>query len=109
MLCDEKYVIYINVKESNRRFKKTQRKYKNVLIYLYKYYAFLKPASLTMRASSGNIGSDNDMKMEPSSPTEKYAFSRCNSTGSVNTPSSSAHNTGKYFLYLINLINLICI
>ncbi|XP_077273891.1 helix-loop-helix-leucine zipper transcription factor bigmax isoform X4 [Temnothorax americanus] len=49
--------------------------------------------SLTMRASSGNMGSDSDMKLEPSSPTEKYTFSRCSSTGSVNTPSSSAHNT----------------
>ncbi|XP_018342534.1 PREDICTED: max-like protein X isoform X3 [Trachymyrmex septentrionalis] len=51
------------------------------------------PANLTMRASSGNIESDNDMKLEPSSPTEKYTFSRCSSTGSVHTPSSSAHNT----------------
>lgn len=50
-----------------------------------------------MRSGSGNIGGDNDMKLEPSSPTEKYTFSRCSSTGSVNTPSSSAHNTGKKF------------
>ncbi|XP_020280318.1 max-like protein X isoform X2 [Pseudomyrmex gracilis] len=49
--------------------------------------------SLGMRAGSGNIGSDSEMKLEPSSPTEKYTFSRCGSTGSVNTPSSSAHNT----------------
>ncbi|XP_011876081.1 PREDICTED: max-like protein X [Vollenhovia emeryi] len=48
---------------------------------------------LTMRVRSGNVGSDSDMKLEPSSPTEKYTFSRCSSTGSVNTPSSSAHNT----------------
>lgn len=51
-----------------------------------------------MRASS-NIGSDSDMKLEPSSPTEKYTFSRCSSTGSVNTPSSSAHNTGKRMFF----------
>ncbi|XP_011062878.1 PREDICTED: max-like protein X isoform X3 [Acromyrmex echinatior] len=51
------------------------------------------PANLTMRASSGNVEPDNDMKLEPSSPTEKYTFSRCSSTGSVHTPSSSAHNT----------------
>ena len=50
-------------------------------------------ANLAMR-SGGNIGGDSDMKLEPSSPTEKYTFSRCSSTGSVNTPSSSAHNTG---------------
>lgn len=48
-----------------------------------------------MRGRGGNIGADSDMKLEPSSPTEKYTFSRCSSTGSVNTPSSSAHNTGK--------------
>ncbi|XP_012529521.1 max-like protein X [Monomorium pharaonis] len=51
-------------------------------------------SGLTMRTNSINIGSDSsDMKLEPSSPTEKYTFSRCSSTGSVNTPSSSAHNT----------------
>ncbi|XP_014479262.1 PREDICTED: max-like protein X [Dinoponera quadriceps] len=49
-------------------------------------------SSLTMHTSS-SINSDSDMKLEPSSPTEKYTFSRCGSTGSVNTPSSSAHNT----------------
>ncbi|KOX80707.1 Max-like protein X [Melipona quadrifasciata] len=49
-------------------------------------------SNLAMR-SGGNIGGDSDMKLEPSSPTEKYTFSRCSSTGSVNTPSSSAHNT----------------
>lgn len=48
-----------------------------------------------MHAGGGNAGLDSDMKLEPSSPTEKYAFTRCGSTGSVNTPSSSAHNTGK--------------
>ncbi|EFN84400.1 max-like protein X isoform X1 [Harpegnathos saltator] len=50
-------------------------------------------SGLMMHTGSGNIGSDSDMKLEPSSPTEKYTFSRCGSTGSVNTPSSSAHNT----------------
>lgn len=54
---------------------------------------FVEIANLAMR-SGGNIGGDSDMKLEPSSPTEKYTFSRCSSTGSVNTPSSSAHNTG---------------
>lgn len=49
--------------------------------------------SLNMHAGGGNAGLDSDMKLEPSSPTEKYAFTRCGSTGSVNTPSSSAHNT----------------
>lgn len=49
--------------------------------------------SLTMRGGSGAVGSNADMKLEPSSPTEKYTFSRCSSTGSVNTASSSAHNT----------------
>ncbi|KAI4501793.1 hypothetical protein M0802_003128 [Mischocyttarus mexicanus] len=39
------------------------------------------------------VGPNADMKLEPSSPTEKYTFSRCNSTGSVNTASSSAQNT----------------
>lgn len=58
-------------------------------------FSYLKATSLAMRAGSGNIGSDSEMKLEPSSPTEKYTFSRCGSTGSVNTPSSSAHNTGK--------------
>lgn len=55
---------------------------------------FIKIANLAMRSGGGG---DNDMKLEPSSPTEKYTFSRCSSTGSVNTPSSSAHNTGKKF------------
>lgn len=68
------------------------------------FCCFLKTASLTMRANSGNIGSDSDMKLEPSSPTEKYTFSRCSSTGSVNTPSSSAHNTGKRFSILIKSV-----
>lgn len=42
---------------------------------------------------SGVLGPNADMKLEPSSPTEKYTFSRCSSTGSVNTASSSAQNT----------------
>lgn len=39
---------------------------------------------------------DNEMKIEPLSPTEKYLFPRCNSTGSLNTPGSSAHNSGMH-------------
>nr|XP_050869497.1 max-like protein X isoform X3 [Vespula vulgaris] len=54
--------------------------------------------SLTMRGGSGAVGPNADMKLEPSSPTEKYTFSRCSSTGSVNTASSSAHNTGGFDL-----------
>ncbi|XP_043259175.1 max-like protein X [Colletes gigas] len=50
-------------------------------------------SNITMRGGGGNMATDSDMKLEPSSPTEKYTFSRCSSTGSVNTPSSSAHNT----------------
>jgi len=46
-----------------------------------------------VRLGNSGAGSDGDMKLEPSSPTERYTFSRCSSTGSVNTPSSSAHNT----------------
>ncbi|XP_023245162.1 max-like protein X isoform X1 [Copidosoma floridanum] len=52
---------------------------------------------LRMRMAGGNNNgtgsSDGDNKLEPSSPIDKNNFSRCNSTGSVNTPSSSAHNT----------------
>uniref|UniRef100_A0A182T858 BHLH domain-containing protein n=1 Tax=Anopheles maculatus TaxID=74869 RepID=A0A182T858_9DIPT len=38
-----------------------------------------------------------DMKMEPSSPPEKdrTMYSRCSSAGSIHTPTSSAHNSGK--------------
>ncbi|CAL7937560.1 unnamed protein product [Xylocopa violacea] len=50
-------------------------------------------SNLAIRGAGGNMGGDSDMKLEPSSPTEKYTFSRCSSNGSVNTPSSSAHNT----------------
>lgn len=40
------------------------------------------------------------MKMEPSSPPntivkDRNQFSRCNSSGSVHTPNSSAHDTGE--------------
>lgn len=42
---------------------------------------------------SRNSINDNEMKLEPLSPTEKYLFPRCNSTGSLNTPGSSAHNS----------------
>lgn len=45
--------------------------------------------------NNGGTGSDGDSKLEPSSPVDRHTFSRCSSTGSVNTPSSSAHNTGK--------------
>ncbi|XP_067012156.1 max-like protein X isoform X3 [Anabrus simplex] len=39
----------------------------------------------------------NEMKLEPSSPTDRdrYPFSRSSSTGSIHTLSSSAHNTGE--------------
>lgn len=42
-----------------------------------------------------NIKHEMDMKMEPSSPSEKdrSMYSRCSSAGSVHTPTSSAHNT----------------
>ncbi|XP_033210721.1 uncharacterized protein LOC117168900 isoform X2 [Belonocnema kinseyi] len=46
-------------------------------------------------SSSNSVPGEGEMKLEPSSPTERYAFSRCSSTGSINTPSSSAHNTEK--------------
>ncbi|XP_058444398.1 max-like protein X isoform X1 [Malaya genurostris] len=44
---------------------------------------------------SENIKHELDMKMEPSSPSEKdrSLYSRCSSAGSVHTPTSSAHNT----------------
>lgn len=45
------------------------------------------------------------MKLEPSSPPsirDRNQFSRCNSSGSVNTPNSSAHNTGIIFNYFVN-------
>lgn len=45
--------------------------------------------------NNGSTGSDGDSKLEPSSPVDRHTFSRCSSTGSVNTPTSSAHNTGK--------------
>ncbi|KAF4516946.1 hypothetical protein B566_EDAN005547 [Ephemera danica] len=45
--------------------------------------------------SSSSVNNE-DLKMEPSSPTERFPpFSRCSSTGSIHTLSSSAHNTGK--------------
>lgn len=40
----------------------------------------------------------NDMKMEPSSPTDRdlrYPFSRSSSAGSIHTLSSSNHNSGE--------------
>jgi len=41
---------------------------------------------------------DDSFKLEPVSPSEKdqFPFSRCSSTGSINTLSSSAHNSGKW-------------
>lgn len=44
---------------------------------------------------SENIKYEVDMKMEPSSPSEKdrSMYSRCSSAGSVHTPTSSAHNS----------------
>lgn len=41
-----------------------------------------------------------EMKMEPSSPTDKrQQFSRCSSTNSVITSNSSAHNSGEWFCF----------
>ncbi|XP_071453259.1 max-like protein X [Hetaerina americana] len=46
------------------------------------------------QGSSASVGpTDGDLKLEPSSPTERFPFSRCSSTGSIHTLSSSAHNT----------------
>uniref|UniRef100_A0A182MII4 BHLH domain-containing protein n=1 Tax=Anopheles culicifacies TaxID=139723 RepID=A0A182MII4_9DIPT len=44
-----------------------------------------------------SIKFEMDMKMEPSSPPEKdrSMYSRCSSAGSIHTPTSSAHNSGK--------------
>lgn len=43
-----------------------------------------------------DCGTEMEMKMEPSSPTDKrQQFSRCSSTNSVITSNSSAHNSGK--------------
>ena len=57
--------------------------------------------------NSGSTGSDGDTKLEPSSPVDRHTFSRCSSTGSVHTPSSSAHNTGKIgFIVIIALLTL---
>nr|CAD7415416.1 unnamed protein product [Timema poppensis] len=36
-----------------------------------------------------------EMKLEPSSPTEWFSYSRSSSTGSLHTLSSSTHNTGE--------------
>lgn len=57
--------------------------------------------------TSGSTGSDGDSKIEPSSPVDRHTFSRCSSTGSVNTPSSSAHNTGRIFCKLFSKTNTI--
>lgn len=49
-----------------------------------------------MDVSDSGIGSALDMKMEPSSPTERdlrYPFSRSSSAGSIHTLSSSNHNS----------------
>lgn len=49
---------------------------------------------------------DDTFKLEPISPSEKeqFAFSRCSSTGSINTLSSSAHNTGKQILKFVKVL-----
>ncbi|XP_049946007.1 max-like protein X isoform X2 [Schistocerca serialis cubense] len=49
-----------------------------------------------MDVSNSSTGSAIDMKMEPSSPTERelrYPFSRSSSAGSIHTLSSSNHNS----------------
>jgi len=47
-----------------------------------------------LRSHSADV-KDDTFKLEPVSPSEKeqFSFSRCSSTGSINTLSSSAHNT----------------
>ncbi|KAG8238998.1 hypothetical protein J437_LFUL005055 [Ladona fulva] len=51
-----------------------------------------------VQSSTSNAGPvDGELKLEPSSPTERFPFSRCSSTGSIHTLSSSAHNTGVTF------------
>lgn len=80
----------------------------NFIIILISYYKvdvkkLFDIIELHVTGSSNNVNtgcSDNDNKLEPSSPIDKH-FSRCNSTGSVHTPSSSAHNTGKFVLIMI--------
>ncbi|XP_049842543.1 max-like protein X isoform X2 [Schistocerca gregaria] len=52
--------------------------------------------SAMMDVSNSSTGSAIDMKMEPSSPTERelrYPFSRSSSAGSIHTLSSSNHNS----------------
>jgi len=46
--------------------------------------------------SESDLNKDESFKLEPISPSERdqgFAFSRCSSTGSLNTLSSSAHNS----------------
>ncbi|ODM99639.1 Max-like protein X [Orchesella cincta] len=49
-----------------------------------------------VRSESADVVKDDSFKLEPVSPSDKeqFVFSRCSSTGSLNTLSSSAHNTG---------------
>jgi len=51
--------------------------------------------SVVMSDSKSRQSKDDGYKLEPVSPSEKeqFGFSRCSSTGSLNTLSSSAHNT----------------
>ncbi|CAL8082439.1 unnamed protein product [Orchesella dallaii] len=48
-----------------------------------------------VRSESADVVKDDSFKLEPVSPSDKeqFVFSRCSSTGSLNTLSSSAHNT----------------
>lgn len=53
-------------------------------------------STASMDVGDSGIGSALDMKMEPSSPTERdlrYPFSRSSSAGSIHTLSSSNHNS----------------
>nr|CAD7268196.1 unnamed protein product [Timema shepardi] len=47
----------------------------------------MQPNSPTMEGT--------EMKLEPSSPTEWFSYSRSSSTGSLHTLSSSTHNSGE--------------
>lgn len=53
--------------------------------------------SFSVSLPHGMIDSVDNMKMEPSSPTDRdrYPFSRSSSTGSLHTLSSSAPNSGE--------------
>jgi hypothetical protein len=53
--------------------------------------------SFSVSLPRGMMDNVDNMKVEPSSPIDRdhYPFSRSSSTGSLHTPSSSAHNTGE--------------